>query len=368
MSDVLMSDYWYVEDNKAWFVSTWNKSFYEVDLKTRKISYVDDIPDDMESMHLYVTCVKYGNRIYFFPDLGKHIYQYNLELKQWSCIYENYYKETRAGVKLLTKEDNIAVMFARGTNSVFVFDLEKGVIEEEIKIENDGNDTWQATYNTGRVYITDRDLPVVYILDLKSRRTEKILVNQSSSRFETIIVVREDVFLTGKDKCVYVVSLKDKGIEVVPLPEEFGEYILTGENIGKINCQDSFIYPAFIENAFVNGKVFFLPYITNGIICMNVEKRSVKYIDMPMEKETTISLRRDCKIKFTELKAVYDDYLVLSSYKNMCYEVIDTKKDFFNNFDCELEEGVLAYHFCRQPVKESRDFSLQGMIRYVKGN
>ena len=123
MADFVMSDYWCIDGDVAFFISTWTKALYRIDLDTRVITYLDTIPDDKVSMHLYILCLKYGDYLYVFPDLGENVYKFDLRLKMWNSIYKGYFKGKRAGIKLLYQEERRAILFSRGFNTVFEFDL-----------------------------------------------------------------------------------------------------------------------------------------------------------------------------------------------------------------------------------------------------
>lgn len=361
----VMSDFWYIEDRTAWFISTWNCFLYKMNLNTRKIDCVGIIPDERNSMHLYVNCLKYCNFIFCFPDLGKHIYRFDLRNQQWERLCENYFMEKRAGVKALTINKNIVILFSKGLNALLWFDLIKGKILKRFTINTDEAEIGQAIYHQNRVFITDRKRPIVYVYDLTNDTISDRLISDSQCGFNTIVSVRNDILLTGNEKYIYKWDTYENRISRYELSDDIGEYVVQGNQRGKIIYDiEKFVNPIFISSISAGNKVYFVPFITNKLVCL--EEEYISYINMIDEEENKDTLSRDCAVKFTELAVTVNNRIVLCSYKNSQYETICVDNDEFNLLKCELSGNI-----CRQLsengelLHESKGFKLDDYIKIV---
>ena len=97
LTQVMPSDQWYIEDDRAWFLSLASSELFKVDLGQNIITRLDTVPEHV-GWRMVSRCLKYKSLIYCLPDFGEHIWRYNQVDSSWKKIELPFCKDKRYAI------------------------------------------------------------------------------------------------------------------------------------------------------------------------------------------------------------------------------------------------------------------------------
>lgn len=147
--------------------------------------------------------------------------------------------------------------------------------------------------------------------------------------FHSICFDGIDFWLSGYRKEVYVWNKESNTLKTIAnFPQQFGIYNFDGQGKELLDCV-SYEYdtPTFIDSVAIGQYIWFIPFKTNKIVCVDKDTQEIKFFEIDDEEDTEVSLKENYLHHKYLLQCVIEDrYLVLYSIKNNCILEIDTSE------------------------------------------
>lgn len=333
-------DNWWIEGNRAWFVSGMHNMLFDVNLETNECESAVCIPEEADSkFRLTSLCIKCGDDIFCLPDVGNNIWVYSICSGTFSKISIRNPDKTRLGLRDFWKYGNKLFAVSNGLGKIIEINISERRIdnyyelcgeESAAKGVKDGafEDKIKKSIRAGRsIYSLSNPYGVVCRFDLMTKKIVAYNIPDIGRRFYAFCFDGEKFWLGGYRKEIYVWDKEKDAIAIIDgFPKGFGIYDFSEDTDGKADCEsEEYETPAFLYSLAVGGYVWFVPFKTNKIIYGDKKTHEIRVFEVPEEDETRENLigRRDLPCKYILEYVKGDRYIGLFSLKNNCILEID---------------------------------------------
>ena len=318
---MIVSDQWFVEGDKAWFLSTDRNELFQVNMSNKKIFLLSRVPEEHPRWRGVTHCCKHGDYIYCLPDTGMCIWQYAICTKEWKKKTFDVPASARLSVYEYWVLENEILFYSRGLMQFFLISLKDGEICQCDSIPGgtiNGMDYVHAGVERVRdfIYVVS-STPNVYQYDIKNRSIRKCQINFPHD----MTIIRYDgnsFWLSGKHKAIYEWNEGKNIIKKYDLPNAFGLYNFD-KSMQKLldTTVNEYPHTTFVDARVVGGYVWFFPFQTNDIVYINTNTKDLKIFSIVEEKETDENLYvRALNYKYIVEYVRSDRYIGLLSLKN----------------------------------------------------
>lgn len=313
-----------MEGDKAWFLGGEVKGLFEVDLIENRCQLVDIIPElEVYARRTYPMCMKFDNRIFCLPDIGKCIWIYDLQYKKWENIIVNDSENIRVGIRNFWRQEEYLWCVANGLRQIVKVNLKKAEIEQYWDITGDSVDMFAGSVMKGdNIYIVSSENPQIYKFNIKSGETEIRILPDIKDKFLTISYDGKKFWLSGLKWVIYVWDECNNTIEFLKnFPDKFGSYSTDGKT-EKIRDDETVV---FISNVCLGDNIFFLSSKANQILYINKHTYETNILEVDNEDETPMELKKQLlhhKYLFEYIRK--NRYIGIFSLKNQQIFEIDT--------------------------------------------
>lgn len=280
------NDQMYREGNKYWFVGSQDNVLYSMEAETGLVRRIMVLPTESEDTYrINQRCVKYGDKVYCFPDRGKYIWIYDLTNSQLNKLEVYNPQEVRIGIYDFWMCDDILWCVSYGLSQI----IEVSLAEE--KIVGYFNAFADESENVG--IKSEKVNDIIYCVSRKSNViTEFNVVTKDMVRkkvpmlaeegMNTIVYDGKKFWLSGDDEKIYAWNGKQDA-DVI-------EDMLQVKNEADM--------PDFCNSVTLRNTVFFVPWNMkeNKVVFIRTDNEKIEYLDSCLDEEGyTIEYIRDTK-------------------------------------------------------------------------
>lgn len=351
------SDNWWVEREEAWFVDGMYNTLFCLDLKTYECKFMVEIPEKSSSkFRLTPRCIKCGFHVFCMPDLSSHIWIYNINYHSFSKIEIENPEKVRLKVHKFWKRDGKIFAVSAGLKQILEIDIEKQKVERIHSFYGKGEISDSLWYEDF-IYSLSDTVNEIYQFNMVTKERMIYKLPDIGRKFYAFSFDGDKFWLSGYFKEIYIWKKGGDTIKVLDeFPEGFGIYNFTPNTDGKVDCITiRYETPVFCYSVILGGKVWFIPFQTNQIICVDKMDCKIHVFEIEEEIETLESLlsRKALFYKYIPEYITKERYLGLFSLKNNCVVEIDTwegkvrKKEYAYGDDC-LKDMLRIYKVALQ--------------------
>lgn len=323
--DLLWSDNIWLENGKAWFVRGGIKALYEVDLTTNYCYLLSAIPEpEIFSYRAYSRCVKFQEKIFCIPYVGKNIWVYDLNGNKWNKILIKNPNDSDILIAEFWKCDEILWCVSRGLKQLIKVDMEHMSVDQYWTITSDHDETLARSVKfEDNIFTLSSNANRIYKFNTFSKQMEIYELPKIENRLQTISYDGNKFWLSGWKRAIYLWDKDENTLHVIDdFPEELGSYRIDGK---KEKFIDNATYPFFMDSIQIGEKIFFLPSTMNQILYVDMETAAEHILDIENENETPEEVEKHMLAHKYLLEYVRDDrYLGIYSQKNQSLFELDT--------------------------------------------
>ena len=337
---MLLSDGWWIEGDKAWFVTTKFNELFEVTLQNNAVKYLATVPEiSGYPWRQNPMCFKYKHYIFCLPDIGKCVWRYDLLSKDWSKEKIEAEDGIRIDIHFYYPWEDKCYLYSYALKSFLELDCEKNEIINSYKIANDAEEVLAQPALAGEyIYIPSNKNAVIYKFSLKSKVIEKIDVPELESDIRSICFDGENFHLTGNTTSVFKWNENTAKVKKIPFPQEFGVYeVLWGGETFFENSLNRYSHSTIYQIVKVGKYICLIPFSACPILFLNIEKDVITAFPLKAELETEKTVKRGNPDKFIFAYIKEDRYIGIYSYLNEWIFEID-----IIDFSCSIQSYVFS--------------------------
>lgn len=325
----IWSDNWCIENSIAWFVDGINNILFRLDMNTSECSFIAELPDNAKNkFRLNPRCIKCGDDIFCFPDIGQYIWIYQLSASQFQKIRVNNPNNERLCVANFWQCGDKIFAVSIGLKQVIEIDiLEKKIDAYYDLTESSEEKIALSTKVLDSIYSTSCVTNKIYQFNIETKSTAVHTIPNIRGGFRTICFDGENFWLSGYRKEIYVWNKESNTVRIInEFPHQFGIYNYQPNPDILLDCNiDLYETPAFVDSVVSEQCIWFIPFQTNKILFVNKNTYKVNVLEIDDEDETESSiLANQMKHKYLLEWNGGNDRLILFSFKNSCILEIDT--------------------------------------------
>lgn len=347
----LGSDNWWIENEKAWFVEVTNNMLCCLDLITNECELMVKIPDtNINTFRLTPYCVKYGTNIFCLPGCGECVWVYDLECRQFSQINIDNRGKIQLSLDFWVYDSRLFAV-AGELKKIIEINLCQKKIDNYYTILKESR--WTRSVRVGdEIYCLQTKMNRIYCFNLGTKKTKNYFLPNSEcveSNLYTINYDGKQFWLSGYGKEICVWNKENNTLKIIDeFPRNFGIYNFNNNDKAILDYKTRvYDLPTFLFSVVVAGNIWFIPFQTNEIICVNtLDYRLFEFV-INEEDETKESLcleKRGIAAKYFLECVRHDRYIVLYSIKNKRILEIDAKKFTYRWMDYQLGSGCLGWY------------------------
>lgn len=359
----MWSDGWYIENDKAWFVSAEQNILFGLNMKKGECEYAMNIPVlNSQKFRLNPRCLKYGSNIFCIPDKGRSIWIYNIDNDNFLEISINISDEVRLWIYFSMIYDSKIYAVSFGIGKIIEIDAEKKKITNYYELCKEG--LIPDSIRNGTEIYSLSESGNVYCFDIKTKRVMSYMLPDIGRKFYGLGFDGKNFWLGGFRKEIYVWDKDRDTIKVIDnFPKDFGVYNFGIDSDGRPDCfTEEYDEPTFLYLVTIGEFIWFIPYLTNKVVYVNKYSYELDVLEIKEEEETQDSiLNNELKQKYV-LEYVTDErYIGLFSAKNRCILEIDTKllkyRWYYLKFSdkCLQDCAVISKNIFREKSAFDRD-------------
>lgn len=287
----IWSDNWWIDRNKAWFVSGIQNILFCLDLDTHMCESAVMIPDkSKKKFRVTPFCIKYGKDIFCLPGFGEYIWVYNLVSEQFMQIKVENPHKNQLWFDFWVHENKIWAI-SRLTNKLLEIDPVKKEVQHYHIIC--GEDVVSASIMVDHdLYCLSNKLGRIYQYNLLSKSKEIYEIPDINKKLATICYDGKRFWISGYCKEIYVWEKTENSlIKIDDFPKNFGVYNF-GKTTGDVlDCErEEYELPTFSYLLSMGKFVWFIPYETNMIMYADKQTYRLKVFEIEGESETRESV------------------------------------------------------------------------------
>lgn len=328
----------------AWIICGYTNMIFKYDFFNATYEFVAPLPENgIEYYDYHPRCVKYKTKVFCLPCRGSDIYIFDISTGKFRKIDLKNTDDDRINLDKLKIEGHLLYTISYGMKQIIVIDLEAEKIIKTYHINDCDGTLYKAVKcdSSDKVYAISDKNSVIYQYNLKQSSSKKIEVLQNSGideqGFTTIADVGEQLWLSGYNNKIYIFNTEKEILEkYIELPDDIKFYDYENSGVIYKDKEENDFY--FYDCAAFDDTVWFIPHQTNKILYVNTKDYAVRELYMDKEEETDYSLSRIIKRKYEIVKKGKEGTLVLESYQNNCYYMINTADQ-----TVKLKSGNVSY-------------------------
>lgn len=319
------------EKNIAWMVGTNVNALFKLDFNMRTYEFITDFPDEpIIDFRVNPFYIKIENEIFFFPDLGKYIWIYNVTSKSFDKISLNNPNKARIGINMIFKVDNSIYAIANGLKQIVEINISKKSVVGIYSIEKNMQGfvcNSEGCIANANIYFT---IPEKNEICEFSTETKNITTYSVDGEImpQTICYDGKDFWLTGRTKeIVRWNKEKNAVIDYLSIPKSVGVF----ESVSGIFCENTsdvrYQKPLYRWSLNFLDKIWFIPYMANKVVYFDKKEQKICICNIESEHEDAKSWDRLEQVKYRFECIFQERYILLYSFKNRQYLIIDTTKN-----------------------------------------
>lgn len=335
---------WWIEEDRAWFVSGEYNILHNVNFTSQECEFEIEIPFPVSGRFRSTPrCIKFGDDIFCLPDTGECIWVYEKKTHKLVRISIDNPNNVRLELIFWWVYDNKIYVVSEGLHQLFEIDAKRKKITNCIVLN-------EKERVVGRVmvdmilYSLSSVSNKINCFDLKSGTTISYVLPDIGEKLYTICFDGKKFWLSGYSKRLYVWNKNQNEIDTIEgFPPEFGIYNIDEKADKILDCKtEVYNYPTFVYSVDLGGYIWFIPYLTNKIIYVEKSTYIVRELKTEDEIETNESLKARNAIegKYVLEYIRKNRYIGIFSKKNKNIFEIDVKeqkvstKNFYFSYDC----------------------------------
>lgn len=359
----IWSDKWWIENNKAWFVSGEDNILFETDLLNGTIKPLSRVPN-ARGFRWNPECMKKGEDILCFPNRGTKLWIFSITSKEWEEVEFEKNVDKRLMCQFLCVVDRSVWFVSRGLCKIYRYDLvTKHVRSYTLKGEMP---TYESVSNG--VVVENKILfagigtnnIICFDMDSKQLFLKKVDVLDEFMRIQKI---GNDLYIVGLKKAVYVWNyIEDTVTTINEFPENFGIYTKQKNRTYKKDCfnkkGESPLFGIPIES---EDNIWLIPWIGTDILVIDRKTKEIEVFEIKEEEAQYLHEHiQGCKYLFNYIRD--NQFIGLFSMKNRCQLEIDMKRKRIRylTMDVFTDEWNKNFGFA-----ERSKYDLDGFIHYV---
>lgn len=328
----IWSDNWWIEDDKAWFIPGDGgcNAIFCIDLNNRICSYIAEMPDGIiKDFRLYSGCMKYKNSIFCMPNVGKHIWIYDLELKKFVMMKIHNPENVSLNILNFWRFEDSIFAVSIGLNQIIEIDVDKKKIVSQYNISENAND--KVTTNNeivdNYIFMVSAHSNCIFQFDMEKKYIEKFELKHIDGKLDSICFDGNNFWLGGYRRELYKWDKEKNSIEIKKIiPYQFGVYKLDEKQKYKLDCESyENNLPLFLYLISTKNSIYFIPFKANKIVYVDKETEKIHIFEIKDEDEREDwILKNKMEAKYILQYVIADRYIGLFSLKNNCIVEIDT--------------------------------------------
>ncbi len=327
----LWSDNWWIENNRAWFISEEEQILCQYDFTSNKCSALSLIPVECANKgRLYSRCVKNDMDIICIPDRGSYILSYSLQNGTWESVEVNNPNNERIAGVQFEKMDNCLIIFAKGLKKLIKYNLITKEIICYINVSNDVNELLGfGMFFNNLFYAVSRTFSRIYECNITTQEVRTFDLPNIEDELNTICYKKGSFIICGKKKKIYLWDKENKKLDTIQnFPPEFGEYIFDTIDEKVVDCNvQEYKERTFYSTMLVGRCVWFIPFQTNKILFLDTVTNKLNEFVILDEEETETSLKNNILGHKYLVEYIRENrYIGLYSLKNEYMIEIDSDK------------------------------------------
>jgi hypothetical protein len=325
-NELLWSDKWCVEDNKAWLVPGNYNILFCVDMLRNRYTIITALPNYFYSeFRQNSNCIKCGNTIFCMPNTADCIWCYDLNTVDFQKIVLVNPDNVRLMMIDFWKCENLLWVVSMGLKQIIEIDIKKKEVIDYYNITDQEDEAIARSVKWDKnIYSVSGSKGRIYVFNIETKKVKVKEFPVVKNGLRTISVEGGKIWLSGYKREIYVWDEDENDINTLSLPCNFGIYNFDGKQEQFLDCKTTeYDTAAFLESINVGNYIWFIPFQTNQILYVNKDTNQINTFEIEEEEEDEKSIKnREMNCKYL-LQYVYDDrYIGLYSFKNkVVYEV-----------------------------------------------
>ncbi len=343
-SPFVWSGNWWIEGNKAWFVSGEYNNLHCVDFDSQECEFEAEIPVHvLGRFRVTPRCIKYIDKIFCIPDRGECIWVYKKredKLIKIDLINPNH---VRLEIIFWWIDDDKMFIISEGLKQLFELDARTEKIVNSIALR-EKEKIVKRIMSEKVLYSLSAESNQISCFNLNSKKTILYTLPDIVEKVNTICFDGRKFWMSGYGKKLYIWDKNKNEIETIEdFPYGFGIYSLNEKTDDILDCKtEHYEYPTFSYSVEVGEYIWFIPYLTNKILYVSKDTYKMESLEIEDEIETMESLRTRNAIegKYVLEYIRENRFIGIFSQKNRNIFEIDTKelgikrKNFHFSYDC----------------------------------
>lgn len=221
----------------------------------------------------YPFCVKYKNKLICLPAIGSGIVVYDIISNNFSKKRISDEIDNALVVRFWTR-GSLLWLVEKKSNTLIKYDMEEEIIElYSICNGFDADEIADACIDNKKIYFIFRDSSKIVAFDMENNKTEVFETGVVEAGLNTIAVINDCFYLTGKKAAVYFFNSIDRSTYVLEMDT----------NRIKVFKEDSI----FFKSISYKKSVFFIPYTeperADSIVILDTEREKFDYLNIITE-------------------------------------------------------------------------------------
>lgn len=342
----LWSDNWWIEGNYAWAIDGERDLLTLLNLQTGQYELLRELPNEsINKFRLNPRCIKCGDVIFCFPDIGQCIWIYHVKLMQFEKIKVENPNRVRLSFSYFWEIANSIFIVSTGLKQIIEIDIGKRIIVDYYDLEKVDDVRIASGIKVGtNIYCVSMSSNHIYEFNILSKKVAKIELPDIKGGLYTICFDGYNFWLSGYCREFYIWN-REKNVVIIAgrFPEDFGIYNFDLKSKFLLDCEiKEYPTPTFIASLVVQNFIWFIPFQTNKIIYVDKLTYDIFAFEIETEDEDEVSLiNRELNHKYLLEYVREDRYIGLYSFKNKCINEIDTLKKYVKQVEYTFSRECL---------------------------
>lgn len=355
--EFIWGDNWWQEGEESWFVSGEMNCLFRIEENSREAIYVSRLPSrSICEFRKNPRCLKNNDVIFCFPDEGEFIWCYHLNDDTWKSINIDNPENIRLSCFQTWIVQSELFIISNGLRKIIELNIDEQKIERYYDLET--NEISGSVLVNNHIYILDVSLGGICKFNCLDKSIKKYLLTEINEHLNTLCFDGHRFWMSGRKKRIYIWSeAENEIISIDDFPDSFGIYNFSGKYQKILNCEENqFDVPLFLYSVYAEGYVWFIPFQTNEILCIERDTFRMRVFPVKNENQTEESLTTQLLGHKYVLEYVREKrYIGLYSLKNRYILEIDAKKFAYNTLNYKLSADSAA-QIIMELDEEQQDF------------
>lgn len=370
---------WWIEGDKAWFISGWTNQLFEYDFNTNICSLITSISSSKEAeAREYIRCFKYETKIVCLPNRGTDIIIFDLENSEFrKIIIGDFVNESQyiVGFWII---DNILYTLSAGINRIIEIDIIEEKIINMYKVVGD-MDPWgtRACLCEECIFIPIGN-NIIYEFSIRNKTGRIRELPQEIQGLHSITYDGSSFWLSGKTRQLFIWDRNNGIVDIfTDFPNDFGVYDFEHKKTEVCDCKRvDYDTRTFLDIVDTKDYLLCIPFHANHILI--IDKKEKQSMPIVCEAENIYSIQKNilkCRFLFLYVRA--DRYLGVFYLKDEAILEIDVVDSSIKrrNINLSMEDMVAYANGKKNMLVDSLDFDtyifaemLQHGMKSISGN